>query len=128
VPAQSSFDYAIIRVVPRVERQEFLNAGAVLFCLERDFLEARVHLDQKRLNTLWPDLDAQLVRDHLQAFVNICAGLPDGDPIAKLTRRERFHWLVSPKSTVVQISPVHSGLCETPDEALDDLVRRFVLV
>lgn len=128
MPAQSSFDYAIIRVVPRVEREEFLNAGAVLFCLERDFLEARVYLDEKRLATLWPELDAQLVRDHLQAFVNICAGHPEGDPIAKLTRRERFHWLVSPKSTVVQISPVHSGLCESPDEALKDLLRKFVVV
>lgn len=128
MPAQSSFDYAIIRVVPRVEREEFLNAGAVLFCLERDFLEARVYLDEKRLARLGPDLDSQLVRDHLQAFVNICAGQPEGDPIAKLTRRERFHWLVSPKSTVVQISPVHSGLCESPDEALEDLLRRFVLV
>jgi hypothetical protein len=128
VPAQSSFDYAIIRVVPRVEREEFLNAGAVLFCLEQDFLEARMHLDEKRLAAIWPELDLQLIRDHLQAFVDICAGHPDGDPIATLTRRERFHWLVSPKSTIVQVSPVHSGLCEVPDDALNDLFRNFVLV
>jgi hypothetical protein len=126
VPALSSFDYAILRVVPRVERGEFVNAGVILFCLERDFLQARVEIDAARLNALWPEADVELVLQHLEAFPRVCAGDPDAGPIARLSQRERFHWLVSPRSTIIQISPVHSGLCEQPEHALDDLFRRMV--
>src|SRR6185436_11627679 len=115
MPALSSFDYAILRVVPRVEREELVNAGVILFCLERDFLQARIELDATRLHALWPGTDVELVRQHLEA-------------IPRLSLRERFHWLVSPRSTVIQVSPVHSGLCESPERALDDLVRRMVLI
>lgn len=124
----SSFDYAILRVVPRVEREERINAGVILFCLERDFLQARVELDEARLRALWPETDVELVRQHLEAIPRICAGRPDGGPIAKLSQRERFHWLVSPRSTMIQVSPVHSGLCEQPERTLDELFRRMVLV
>jgi hypothetical protein len=126
VPALSSFDYAILRVVPRVERGEFVNAGVILFCLERDFLQARVELDASRLRALWPEADIELVRQHLEAVPRICAGSPDAGPIARLSQRERFHWLVSPRSTIIQVSPVHSGLCETPERALNDLFHRMV--
>jgi Protein of unknown function (DUF3037) len=128
VPALSSFDYAIIRVVPRVERGESLNAGVILFCLKQDFLAARVGVDETRLRTLWPETDPDLVRQHLAAIPRICAGSPDGGPIARLSLRERFHWLVSPRSTIIQVSAVHAGLCEDPQRELDELFDRMVLV
>src|SRR5262245_25690212 len=104
VPAPSSFDYAVIRVVPRVDREEFLNAGVILFSSERAFLGARVLLDEARLRTLWPDVDLDLVRQHLDAFTRVCEGRADAGPIAQLSQRERFHWLVSPRSTMIQVS------------------------
>jgi Protein of unknown function (DUF3037) len=128
VPAHSSFDYAVIRVVPRVEREEFVNAGVLLFCLERDFLQARVEVDEPRLRALWPETDVELVRQHLEAIPKICAGSPDGGPIARLSLRERFHWLVSPRSTIIQVSPVHVGLCDSPEQALEELFRQMVVV
>ena len=128
MPAPTSFDYAVLRVVPRVEREEFINAGVVLFCLQRDFLQARVGLDDRRLLALWPEADAELIRQHLEAIPRICAGNPDAGPIARLSIRERFHWLVAPRSTMIQVSPVHSGLCEAPEQALEELFRRMVPV
>lgn len=128
MPALSSFDYAILRVVPRVEREECINAGVLLFCLERDFLQARVEVNEPRLRALWPGTDVELVRAHLEAIPRICAGGPDAGPIARLSLRERFHWLVAPRSTIIQVSAVHSGLCESPERALDDLFRQMVLV
>lgn len=128
MPALSSFDYAVLRVVPRVERGELINAGVILFCLGRDFLQARVELDEARLRALWPAADVELIRQHLEAIPRICAGNADAGPIARLSQRERFHWLVSPRSTMIQVSPVHSGLCEQPERALDDLFHQMVLV
>jgi DUF3037 family protein len=128
VPELSSFDYATLRVVPRVEREEFVNAGVIVFCLEQDFLGARVHVEESRLKALWPELDIDLARQHLEAFPKICAGDPAAGPIARLTRRERFHWLVAPRSTIIQVSPVHSGLCESPEQSLEQLFRRLLSV
>jgi hypothetical protein len=128
VRALISFDYAVIRVVPRVEREEFLNAGVILFCLERNFLDARVHADETRLRAIWPDVDVQIVGQHLEAIPAVCQGNADAGPIAKLSQRERFHWLVSPRSTIIQVSPVHSGLCEAPELALDQLFHQLVSV
>lgn len=126
MPDRSSFDYAIVRVVPRVERQEFLNAGVILFCLERDFLKAKVAVDEPRLRALWPEIDIDLVRHHLEAIPKICAGLPEAGPIARLSLRERFHWLVAPRSTIIQVSPVHTGLCAAPEMAVDEIFQRMV--
>jgi hypothetical protein len=123
--APASFDYAILRVVPRVEREEFLNAGILVFCLERDYLAARILLDPARLMALWADADPELARTHLEAVERICAGDPAAGPIAQLSRRERFHWLVSPRSTMIQTSPVHTGLSEKPDGLLDHLEKQF---
>jgi Protein of unknown function (DUF3037) len=123
-----SFDYAIIRVVPRVERGEQVNAGVILFCLERDFLAARVEVDEARLRALWPGIDLDLVRQHLEAIPRICAGTPDAGPIGRLSLRERFHWLVAPRSTIIQVSPVHAGLCDHPEKALDELFTQAVRV
>jgi hypothetical protein len=126
VPAQNSFDFATIRVVPRVEREEFLNAGVIVFCLGQKFLRAKVYLDEARIGALWPLLDFSLLRETLEAIPDICDGAADAGPIARLSLRERFHWLVAPRSTVIQVSPVHSGLCENPESALDDLFERLV--
>ena len=126
MPAPLSFDYAILRVVPRVERGEQVNAGVILFCLERDFLQARVEVNEPRLRALWPEIDMDLVRQHLEAIPKICAGSPDAGPIARLSLRERFHWLVAPRSTMIQVSPVHAGLCDTPERALDELFSQTV--
>lgn len=128
MPEPSSFDYAVLRVVPRVEREEFVNAGVIVFCLDQDFLGARVHVDEPRLKALWPDVDIDLVRQHLEAFPKVCAGDPAAGPIARLTRRERFHWLVAPRSTIIQVSPVHSGLCETAEQSLEQLFRRLLAI
>jgi len=127
VPAPASFDYAILRVVPRVERQEFINAAVIAYCPERRYLDARVHLDPGRLTALWPDVDIDLIRDHLDAIPRICAGDPNAGPIARLTQRERFHWLISPRSTIIQPSPVHTGVCDETDQLLDRLAKQFLL-
>jgi hypothetical protein len=124
--APASFDYAILRIVPRVEREEFINAGIVVFCLEKEYLAARVHFDRDRLKALWPEVDTDLVDKHLAAVQRICEGDPSAGPIAQLSRRERFHWLVSPRSTIIQSSPVHTGLCHATDVLLDRLQKQFL--
>ncbi len=126
MPAPPSVDYAVVRVVPRVEREEFVNAGVVLYCSERDWLGARVELPAAKVLALDPAADLAILDDHLRAVPRICAGGEAGGPIGKLSRRERFHWLVAPRSTVLQPSPVHSGLCDDPQRALDALFERLV--
>jgi hypothetical protein len=115
-----------VRVVPHVEREEFVNAGVVLFCDALDYLAARVDLDEARLLALAPDVDLALVRRHLEAIPRICAGGPEASPIGALPVRERWHWLVAPRSTVLQVSPPHAGLCEKPEEEIDRLMARLV--
>lgn len=126
MPALSSFDYAIVRVVPRVERSEFVNAGVILFCRTRRYLDARVALDERSLLALDPGIDIEEVRSHLAAIPLVCAGGHAAGPIGELTQPERFHWLVSPRSTVIQTSPVHSGLCTDPAEELERLMATMV--
>jgi Protein of unknown function (DUF3037) len=126
MPAPSSFDYAIVRVVPRVERGEFVNAGVVLFCRTRRFLGARIELDEGRLLALAPDIDLAEVRRHLEAIPLICAGGPEAGPIGRLPQAERFHWLIAPRSAMIQTSPVHSGLCADPAAALEHLLDVMV--
>lgn len=123
---RSSFEYAVIRVVPHVERGEFINAGIVLYCRGRSFLDARVSLDESRLQALAPFADAAEIARYLDAFARIARGEPDAGPIAKLTQRERFHWLISPRSTVLQISPAHAGLCSDPAAMLEHLMATVV--
>jgi len=128
VPEQprSQFQYAIIRVVPRVERGECLNAGVVMLCRPRRFLAAKVGLDEARLRVLAPGADPATILPHLAAIERIAAGDPSAGPIAGLTAAERFHWLVAPSSTVIQPSEVHTGLCEDPAEELEHLFERLV--
>ena len=124
--AGKPFSYAILRIVPRIERGERLNAGLVVFCRPQLFLGARTHLDEARLRALAPDLDPERVRPHLRAVERIAAGDADAGPIARLDVTERFHWLVAPSSTIVQPSEVHTGLCKDPAEELDKLFRELV--
>jgi hypothetical protein len=122
----ASFDYAILRVVPRVERQEFVNAGVVAFCLEKRYLGARIHLDEDRLRALWPEADVDLAREHLEAVHRICEGDVTAGPIARLSQRERFHWITSPRSTIIQPSPIHTGVCDETGGILDRLATQFL--
>ena len=126
MPTQPTFDYAVIRVVPRVEREEFINAGVVLFCRELRYLAARTELERERLAALDPGADYAVLAAHLASYRRICEGDRAAGPIAALSQSERFHWLTSPRSTVIQVSPVHSGLCEAPAEALERLFLQLV--
>lgn len=120
------YSYALVRVVPRVERGEFLNVGVVLFSRELDFLGARLDVDEARLRSLAPDVDTALVERHLRVFEAICEGSANGGPIAALPKPERFHWLVAPRSTMIQTSPVHVGRSQNVERALEDLLNEFV--
>jgi hypothetical protein len=126
VPDRSPFDYAIIRVVPRVEREEFINAGVIVSCPEQSFLEARIELDSARLSALDPALDPRQVQRYLETIPAICAGGEQAGPIGSLPPRSRFHWLVAPRSTIIQTSAVHSGLCDDPRAALEHLLETIV--
>jgi len=126
VPEPSPYDYAIVRVVPKVEREEFINAGAIVSCPASDFLEARIELDEARLLALDPGADLATIRTHLATLPAICAGGPDAGPIGALPKRERFRWLTAPRSTVIQTSPVHTGACTDPAALLEHLLATMV--
>lgn len=120
------YDYAVFRVVPRVEREEFVNVGVIVSCPAKDFLEARVEVDEPRLLALDPSLDLESIRAHLATIPAICAGGEQAGPIGQLTQRERFHWLVAPRSTTIQVSAVHTGSCSDPTEVLEHLLNTMV--
>ena len=129
MPERDAFQYAIWRVVPDVERGESLNAGVVVFCRRRGFLAARAELDEARLRALAggrADLDAATVRRHLDGLVRVAAGDPEAGAIAALPQSERFGWLTAASSTIVQPSPIHTGLCDDPQAVLDRLFARLV--
>jgi hypothetical protein len=127
VPARKAFQYAVLRVVPDVERGERINVGVVLYSPERKFLGARVHVDRERLAAIAPGLDLDALGRHLQSLVAIAEGAPGGGPIAQLPQSERFGALSAPSSTIVQPSDVHTGVCEDGSNELDDLFQRLVL-
>ena len=126
MPARESFQYAVVRVVPRVERGECLNAGVLLFSRRHRFLAARVELDEAALAALCPGCDPVEVRGHLETLARVAAGEATGGPIAALEASERFHWLTAPSSTIVQTSPVHTGLTDDPAAELEHLFARLV--
>ncbi|MFL5321465.1 MAG: DUF3037 domain-containing protein [Myxococcaceae bacterium] len=126
MPARSSFDYAIVRVVPRVDREEFVNVGVIVYCLERDFLVAKIELDEQRLCSFAPNVDLSLVKPHLDSFTKIAAGGKDAGPIGQLPQKDRWHWLVAPRSTIIQTSAVHSGIAESPETAVEKLLDKVV--
>jgi hypothetical protein len=126
VPAPCTYDYAIVRVVPHVERGEFVNAGVIVACKSQGFLKAAVELDEARLHALDPAADAEGLRAALAAIPLICAGGDAAGPIGRLSLRERFDWLVAPRSTSIQVSAVHSGRCADLDAALERLMQTMV--
>ena len=121
--APCSYDYAIIRVVPRVEREEFINVGVIVSCPALDYLAARIELDEERLLRFAPGVDIDLVRENLASIPAICTG---SGPIGRLTLRERFHWLVAPRSTMIQTSSVHTGRSDDPSRLLEQLLQKMV--
>jgi hypothetical protein len=123
---QCTYDYAIIRVVPKVEREEFVNVGVIVSCPARRFLEARIELDEHRLKALDSALDIETIQAHLSTFPTICAGGEQAGPIGQLSQRERFYWLVAPRSTIIQTSPVHTGCCKDPTAVLERLLDTMV--
>jgi len=122
------YDYAVVRVVPHVERGEFINAGVIVCATARAFLKARVELDEARLHALDPGADAATVRAALEAIVQVCEGGAAAGPIGELPLRARFDWLTAPRSTIIQTSAVHAGRCAEPEAALEWLMRRMVRV
>lgn len=120
------YDYAIVRVVPRPEREEFINVGVILSSVKARILEARIELDPMRLQTLDPTADFDQINAHLATIPLICAGGPAAGALGTLSQRERFHWLTAPRSAVIQTSAVHAGRCEDPLSALEHLVQRMV--
>jgi hypothetical protein len=116
----------VIRVVPRVEREEFVNVGVIVSCPSRDFLEARIEFEPQRIAALDGTLDLDALREHLAAIPTICKGGPAAGPIGRLSPRERFHWLVAPRSAIIQTSPAHSGRCDDPEALLEHLLDAMV--
>jgi hypothetical protein len=127
MPGSLLFEYAVIRVVPRVEREEFLNTGVILYCRDRKFLQMKFTLDEKRLTDFCHNLDIAELKEHHAAFEQICAGSAEAGPIAQLDMAIRFRWLTAKRSTIVQTSAVHPGLCEDPLEMLERLHLQLVL-
>ena len=120
------FEYAIIRVVPCVEREEFLNVGVILYCSSQRFLQTKFTLDKDRLKAFSAELDLHELEQRLKAFETTSAGAKEGGPIGKLPIASRFRWLTASRSTIVQTSPVHPGLCSNPAETLDILHTQLV--
>ena len=126
MPDPRSFDYGVVRVVPRIEREEFINAGIILFCRTCPFLGARVELDTGRLAALAPGLDPRVVERHLALIPLVCSGDGAAGEPATWPLPARFHWLVAPRSTIIQTSPVHTGICSDPQVALDHIFETMV--
>jgi hypothetical protein len=120
------FEYAVIRVVPKVEREEFLNVGVILLCAKQKFLQARIQLDEDRLRAMCSDLEIDSLKKYIQSFELICVGGTQGGPIGMLSLPERFRWLTSTRSTILQTSKVHPGLCSDANEMLNRLFKQLV--
>lgn len=121
------FEYAVIRVVPRVEREEFLNVGVILFCKKLQFLETKFQINENRMKSFCAEIDIEILREHLHTFEKICRGDNDSGPIGKLPLAERFRWLTATRSTIVQTSKTHPGFCKYPSETLTKLFEQLVL-
>lgn len=121
-----TYDYAVVRVVPRVERGEFVNAGVIVSCQGAKLLDCAFELDTARLRALDPTADVEAIQHHLSAIERICRGGPDGGPIGALPARQRFHWLTAPRSSIIQMSPVHTGRAEKAEDVVQKLLDRMV--
>jgi DUF3037 family protein len=125
---QDLFEYAVIRLVPKVEREEFINVGVILYCAKQRYLKARIELDEVRFSIFCSSTDLDELRDHLNALESICRGGKDGGPIGKLDMASRFRWLTATRSTVLQSSKVHPGFCMDAEEKLQQLYSQMVLL
>lgn len=126
MPAEYTYDYAVVRVVPRVERGEQVNVGVILSCVDLDYLDARIEVDERAILALDASIDLEAMRANLAIIPRVCRGGPDAGPIGALPPRGRFRWLVSPRSTIIQPSPVHTGRTTDPAACLEKLVERLV--
>ena len=122
----ATYDYAVIRVVPRVEREEFVNVGVIVACQDSEFLEARIEIDAERLLALDPGIDLATVREHLATIPAICAGGASAGALGRLSRRERFDWLTAPRSALIQTSAVHAGRCDDAEAVIEHLMQTMV--
>lgn len=122
-----SYEFVVIRLVPKVEREEFINVGVIVFSKPRKYLAMKYQLDRERLLAFADDLDLEILEQHLQAWEAICAGTPAGGPIGAQDQAYRFRWLAANRSTILQTSRVHPGICTEPGDVLEDLFRRYVL-
>lgn len=121
-----TFDYAVIRIVPRVEREEFINVGVILSCPAKKFLEARIELNEERLKAFAPKINIEEIRSYLDIIPKICEGSNEAGIIGKLTQRERFYWLTATRSTIIQTSPIHTGFAVNAEEMLENLLNKMV--
>jgi hypothetical protein len=127
MPENHLFEYAVIRVVPKVEREEFINVGVILLCAKQKFLKAHIQLNEERLLALCPEIDRIVLQEHVRSFERISAGGTDSGPIGQLPISERFRWLTAARSTMVQTSQVHPGLCTNPEQTLQHLFEQLVI-
>lgn len=127
MPDNATYEFAVIRVVPRVEREEFLNVGVILFCKRKKFLGIKYHLDARRIRAFAGEIDIDALRDYLEAWEQVSAGAPAGGPIGELDQASRFRWLTATRSTIIQSSRPHPGVCHNPEQVLEDLFRLYVL-
>lgn len=123
----ATYEFAIIRLVPKVEREEFLNIGVILFCKQKNYLDIKYKIDEKRISSFSTKVDIHLISKYLEAWESICKGFPKGGSIGKLACSERFRWLVASRSTIIQSSKTHPGLCDKPEKVLEDIFNRCVL-
>lgn len=121
------YEYAVIRIVPRVEREEFLNVGVIMYCPQQKFLKAKYHLDKKKITHFFDQMDLEDLEDHLKTFEQISRGDKNAGPIARLPIAERFRWLTATRSTIVQTSKVHPGFCNEPEKTFNKLFMQLVL-
>lgn len=122
-----TYEYAVIRLVPKVEREEFLNIGVILFSKQKSYLDIKYELNTKRIHSFSSEIDVEMIKDYLQAWEAVCIGEPQGGPIGKFDVAFRFRWLVASRSTIIQSSKTHPGMCHHPEEVLEELFKRFVL-
>ena len=127
MPDFQLFEYAVVRVVPRVEREEFINVGVVVYCRKQKFLKVLYHLNEEKVYILSPETDVQEIESHLNSFEKICLGLPTDNPISSLDPASRFRWLTATRSSVLQTSKVHPGMCADAEETLSKLFKQLVL-
>jgi len=125
---KATYEYSIIRLVPKVEREEFLNVGVILFSKHKHFLGIKYEIDKDRIRSFSKDIDIDEIKDYLHAWELICRGSPEGGAIGELVLASRFRWLTASRSTIIQSSKTHPGLCHAPQEVLEDLFKRYVLV